>query len=84
MNIRLILIAFVAIIALIFVSGAIYTVRETDTVILTQFGRPVGDPISEPGLHWKTPFVQEVHRFEKRVLEFDGPSTEMPTKEVQK
>lgn len=81
MNLRLILIAFVAIIALIFISGAVYTVRETDTVILTQFGAPVGKPITEPGLHWKTPFVQDVHRFEKRVLEFDGPSTEMPTKE---
>lgn len=81
MKIRLILIAIAALLALIFMSGAVYTVRETDTVILTQFGAPVGDPISVPGLHWKTPFVQEVHRLEKRVLEFDGPSTEMPTKE---
>lgn len=61
--------------------GAFYSVRETDTVILTQFGAPVGEPISEPGLHWKTPFVQEVHRMEKRVLEFDGPAVRMPTKD---
>ncbi|MCA3010298.1 MAG: protease modulator HflC [Phycisphaerales bacterium] len=61
--------------------GAFYSVRETDTVILTQFGAPVGEPISEPGLHWKTPFVQEVHRIEKRVLEFDGPAVRMPTKD---
>jgi len=61
--------------------GAFYTVHETDTVILTQFGRPVGDPITEPGLHWKTPFVQDVHRLEKRILEWDGQPTEMPTKD---
>ena len=63
------------------VGGALFTVRETDTVILTQFGAPVGAPISEPGLHWKTPFVQEVNRIEKRVLEFDGPAVRMPTKD---
>ncbi len=61
--------------------GAFFSVRETDTVILTQFGAPVGSPISEPGLHWKMPFVQEVNRIEKRVLEFDGPAVRMPTKD---
>ncbi|GDY02164.1 protein HflC [Planctomycetota bacterium] len=60
---------------------ATYTVRETETVILTQFGRTVGEPVGEPGLHWRTPFVQEVNRLEKRVLEFDGLATEMPTKD---
>ena len=63
------------------VGGAFYAVSETDTVILTQFGAPVGEPISEPGLHWKMPFVQEVNRIEKRVLEFDGPAVRMPTKD---
>ena len=66
---------------LLVVSGAFFTVRETEIVILTQFGGPVGAPITEAGLHWKTPFVQEVHRIEKRVLEFDGPATRMPTKD---
>lgn len=66
---------------LLVLGGAFYTVRETEVVILTQFGRPVGDPVTEPGLHWKTPFVQDVNRLEKRVLEFDGPSTKMPTKD---
>ncbi len=61
--------------------GAFYTVHETDTVILTQFGGPVGDPVTDPGLHFKTPFVQKVNRLEKRVLEWDGPATEMPTKD---
>ena len=81
MKIRLILLGVIAL-ALIFVlSGALFTVHETETVILTQFGRPVGDPITEPGLHFKTPFVQDVNRLEKRVLEWDGPATEMPTKD---
>lgn len=66
--------------ALLVGGGAFYTVHETDTVILTQFGRPVGEPVTEPGLHFKTPFVQEVHRLEKRVLEWDGQPVEMPTK----
>lgn len=60
--------------------GAFYTVHETDTVILTQFGRPIGAPITDPGLHFKTPFIQDVHRLEKRVLEWDGRPVEMPTK----
>lgn len=70
-----------AVFVLLVAGGAFYTVSETDTVILTQFGAPVGEPVTEPGLHWKTPFVQEVNRIDKRVLEFDGPATRMPTKD---
>lgn len=70
-----------ALLVLMVAGGAFYTVAETDTVILTQFGAPVGEPVTEPGLHWKTPFVQEVNRIEKRVLEFDGPAVRMPTKD---
>ena len=81
MKITTILVALLGVFLLLILGGAFFTVRETDTVILTQFGRPVGDPITAPGLHWKTPFVQEVNRLEKRVLEFDGPATEMPTKD---
>jgi membrane protease subunit HflC len=63
------------------VGDPLYTVHETETVILTRFGAPVGDPITEPGLHWKTPFVMTVNRLEKRILEWDGLPAEMPTKE---
>ncbi|MFO1031624.1 MAG: protease modulator HflC [Planctomycetota bacterium] len=73
--------AIAALFLVLVLGGAFYTVRETEIVILTQFGRPVGAPITEPGLHWKTPFVQEVNRLEKRVLEFDGPPTRMTTKD---
>ncbi|KLU07163.1 HflC protein [Rhodopirellula islandica] len=58
-----------------------YTVSETEQIIITQFGKPVGDPISEAGLHFKTPFIQEVTRIEKRILEWDGRPNEMPTKD---
>lgn len=81
MKIATILFALAALFVLLLVGGAFFTVRETEIVILTQFGAPVGDPITDAGLHWKTPFVQDVHRIEKRVLEFDGPATRMPTKD---
>ncbi|WDQ14591.1 protease modulator HflC [Rhodopirellula sp. P2] len=58
-----------------------YTVSETEQIIITQFGKPVGDPISDAGLHFKTPFIQEVTRIEKRILEWDGRPNEMPTKD---
>ena len=79
MRVTPILVGLLGVFVLLVLGGAFFTVRETETVILTQFGRPVGDPITEPGLHWKTPFVQDVNRLEKRVLEFDGAATEMPT-----
>ena len=81
MKLSSLVLGLAVVLGLLVFGGAFYTVSETDTVILTQFGAPVGEPISEPGLHWKTPFVQEVHRMEKRVLEFDGPAVRMPTKD---
>ena len=53
---------------LLFVSGAIYTVREDQQVLITQFGKPVGDPVTDSGLHFKIPFIQKVNEMEKRVL----------------
>ena len=58
-----------------------YVVEETDQVIITQFGKPVGDPKTEAGLHWKLPFIQDINRIEKRFLPWDGPSNEMSTKD---
>lgn len=61
--------------------SATYTVSEVEQVIITQFGEPKGSPITEPGLHFKLPFVQKVNRFDKRWLEWDGSADEMPTRE---
>ncbi len=58
-----------------------YTVRMTEQVIITEFGRQVGAPVTEAGLHWKTPFIQTVNRIEKRILEWDGPTAEMTTED---
>jgi membrane protease subunit HflC len=58
-----------------------YTIDQTEQVIVTQFGRPVGDPITEPGLHFKLPLIQQVNRFDKRYLAWDGPMVEMSTKD---
>ncbi len=71
----------VAFIVLLALSGAFFTVAETEQIVITQFGQPVGKPITQAGLHFKIPFIQTVNRIEKRVLEWDGPSTEMPTKD---
>jgi membrane protease subunit HflC len=82
------LLAFAGAILLLFLfSTAAYTVGETEQVIITQFGQPVGGAINnrleknEAGLRFKTPFIQQVHRFEKRILEWDGPSDPMSTRE---
>jgi modulator of FtsH protease HflC len=56
-------------------------VSETEQVIITQFGKPVGQPIAEAGLQFKVPFIQTVNRMDKRVLEWDGEPTAMPTRD---
>ncbi|MDE0314542.1 MAG: protease modulator HflC [Candidatus Poribacteria bacterium] len=71
----------VVILVVIFSSGAFYIVYEGEQVVITEFGRPVGDPIVNAGLKMKTPFIQQVHRFDKRILEWDGSPNQIPTKD---
>ena len=71
----------VALVLLLILSGAFYTVDQTEQVIITQFGQPVGDPITEPGLHFKIPFVQSVNSLDKRFLEWDGAPVAIPTRD---
>jgi membrane protease subunit HflC len=68
-------------VALVVLSSASYTLTETQQAIITQFGNPVGDPISAPGLHFKVPFIQTTNYFEKRFLEWDGNANQVPTKD---
>ncbi len=77
-NILLIVLA-VAVIAVSF-SGA-FVLDETQQAIVTQFGRPVGEPRTEPGMHFKVPFIQSVQYFDKRFLEWDGDVNQVPTKD---
>jgi len=74
-------IIIVIIIALVVLNGTLYTVDQVEQVVITQFGKPVGGPIIEPGLHIKIPFIQKVNRFDKRLLSWDGSPTQIPTKD---
>lgn len=65
----------------IILANSLYTVNEGEQVIITQFGKMVGEPCTNAGLKVKIPFIQTIHRLEKRVLRWDGPSTEMPTRD---
>ncbi|MCG8602742.1 MAG: protease modulator HflC [Verrucomicrobiales bacterium] len=75
------LIAIAFVFGLLVLSGAFYTVHETEQVIITQFGEAQGEPITEPGLKFKIPFIQKIRRFDQRILEWDGDASEMPTKD---
>ncbi len=70
-----------AVVAVVLLFSSVYTLSETEQAILTQFGKPVGGVVKDPGLHLKMPLVQEVHRFDKRWLEYDGNPNEIPTKD---
>jgi membrane protease subunit HflC len=58
-----------------------YSVSETEQVVITQFGQPIGRPVTNPGLHVKIPFAQEVNVFDKRWLEWDGNANQVPTRD---
>lgn len=72
--------AVVLVLLLITLSNALYTLEEGLQAIVVQFGRPVGSSVTEAGLHIKIPFIQEVRRFEKRLLVWDGDPNQIPTK----
>jgi len=67
--------------AVFILTSALYAVSEIEQVIITQFGRPVGAAVTTAGLKLKVPFIQEVNRIDKRILEWDGSPTDMPTED---
>jgi membrane protease subunit HflC len=71
----------VAFIVFLVLRSAMFIVQEPEQVIITQFGKPIGDPITDPGLKFKIPLVQKVNRFEKRFLEWDGDANQLPTRD---
>ncbi|MGW8287249.1 MAG: protease modulator HflC [Desulfobulbales bacterium] len=74
------IIGIVIVIALIVtVANGFYVLEEGQQAVITQFGRPVGQPVTEAGLHFKTPFIQEATFFEKRILIWDGDPNQIPT-----
>lgn len=77
---RAVLIVVVLVIIFV-VPGSMFVVHQTEQAIITQFGEPVGGAITEPGLHFKLPWVQKVLRFDKRWLPWDGDANQIPTKD---
>ena len=69
----------IAFLAIIVIGQAVYTVDETEQVIITMFGEPRGEPVTDAGLHFKLPFVHKATFFEKRIMEWDGDRNEIPT-----
>lgn len=68
-----------AALAAIVLAKSTYTIDEAEQGIRVQFGQPVGEVVTTPGLHWKLPFIQEVRRFDKRILPWDGDVSQVPT-----
>lgn len=67
----------------IVIYASLYSVDEAEQAVIVQIGAPVGDPITEPGLHFKLPFIQEVRRFDKRIISWDGDPNQIPTRGEQ-
>jgi membrane protease subunit HflC len=81
MRTKIILIAVLVVAFLIILNGSAYIVQEKDQVVVTQFGRPVGKAITEPGMYFKIPFIQMANYFEKRYMEWNGDPNQVPTKD---
>jgi len=64
-------------------SDTLFTIDQAEQAIVVQFGAPVGEPITDPGLHFKIPFIQEVRRFDKRLISWDGDPNQIPTRGEQ-
>jgi membrane protease subunit HflC len=73
-------VSILALTVLLVFAGTFYSLQEGQQAVIVQFGRPVGEPVTEAGLHVKLPFVQDVRRFEKRLLIWDGDPNQIPTK----
>ncbi len=78
---KYVVIVTIAVLALIAVASSAFIVNETEQVIITQFGKPIGKPIVTPGIHFKIPIIQEANFFDKRFLEWDGNPNQIPTKD---
>lgn len=81
MNLKSTVLTVVVAIGLYVAFSSVYSVNEVQQMIITQFGKPVGEPVTTAGLKLKVPFIQEVNPIDKRVLEWDGSPSDMPTKD---
>jgi membrane protease subunit HflC len=81
MKTKSILISVSVLIFLIGLNSSVFIVQEKDQVVITQFGKPVGEAITEPGMYFKAPLIQVANYFEKRVMEWNGDPNQVPTKD---
>ncbi len=79
----LLFLGILACVAVVVISSSVYTIDEAEQAVVVQFGAPVGDAIDKPGLHFKAPFIQEVIKFDKRLLSWDGDPNQVPTRGEQ-
>jgi membrane protease subunit HflC len=75
------LVAAIVVLGLMTLASSLYSVSEQEQVVITQFGKPIGEAIIDPGLHLKLPFAQEVNVFDKRWLEWNGNPNQVPTRD---
>jgi membrane protease subunit HflC len=78
---KIIIFIILLVLIIIVIAQSAFIVKETEQVVITQFGKPVGEAIMKPGLKFKTPFIQKANYFEKRFLEWDGDPNQVPTKD---
>lgn len=76
---RIIALVFLVAVGLLLAKPGMFVVDQAEQAIIVQFGEPVGEVITEPGLHWKKPFIQDVRRFDKRIMPWDGDVSQVPT-----
>jgi membrane protease subunit HflC len=81
MKTKIILISVLIIVVLIGLNSSVFIVEEKDQVVITQFGKPVGEAITEPGMYLKLPLIQDANYFEKRYMEWNGDPNQVPTKD---
>ena len=79
MNKKNLVIIVLIVLGIVLANGTFYVLDETQQAIVTQFGRPIGEPRTTPGINIKAPFIQKVQFFDKRYLEWDGERNQVPT-----
>jgi modulator of FtsH protease HflC len=68
-------------VAIVLLGASTYTLEEREHAVITQFGAPVGDAVTTPGLHFRIPFIQQVNRIDRRYLAWDGQPSQVPTRD---
>lgn len=81
MGTKTIILIVLAVLVAVIGFNTFFILDETQQAIVTQFGKPVGEPRTEPGINMKTPFLQRVSYFDKRYLEWDGDTNQVPTRD---